>query len=98
MGTNHITSIASESRAPEAIYAEVPGGRVTRWLRQLLCGLHGHDAMLQFERDRLFLQCVTCGHATPGWSLNEAPPTVTARGEAHPSRLRPHLISARRIA
>jgi len=44
------------------------------------------------------LRCVSCGHETPGWSLNEVPPTVTVRGDARRLAIpRPHLV-ARRIA
>jgi hypothetical protein len=42
---------------------------------------------------------VSCGHETPGWSLNEAPPTVTIRGDSR--RLKVHrtrLVAERRIA
>ena len=68
-------------------------------MRQWLCSLHGHDMLLQFEHDRLFLRCVSCGHQTPGWELNETPPTVTLRGDARRHRLpRPQLVGARRIA
>jgi hypothetical protein len=68
-------------------------------VRQMLCGLHGHDALLQFGQDRMFLRCVSCGHETPGWELNEAPPTgaVQAAAPAKPV-LRPQLIGARRVA
>lgn len=73
--------------------------RVVGPLRQIFCGLHGHDAMLQFERDRMFLRCVSCGHETPGWELNEAPPNVTVRGEVRRRAVaRPQLVRARRIA
>ena|SRR5436309_13879390 len=76
------------------------GARVMEWIRQAYCGLHGHDAMLHFEKDRLALQCVSCGHRTPGWDLNETRrPMVTVRTEpAHHAVIRPHLVSARRIA
>ena len=68
-------------------------------VRQMLCGLHGHDSLLQFEQDRMFLRCVSCGHETPGWELNEAPPTVAVRTEARTKpMLRPQLIGARRVA
>lgn len=68
-------------------------------LRQALCGLHGHDTLLQFEQDRMFLRCVSCGHETSGWELTEAPPTVTVRGDARRHAIiRPKLVSARRIA
>jgi hypothetical protein len=73
--------------------------RFTERLRQLLCGLHGHDTMLQFEQDRMFLRCVSCGHETSGWELTETPPTVTIRGDARRHAIvRPKLVSARRIA
>lgn len=75
------------------------GGRALVWLRQMLCGLHGHDTMLHFEQERMSLRCVSCGHETPGWDLNEVPPTVTIRGDNRRHAIpRPQLISARRIA
>ncbi len=73
--------------------------RLLAWIRQALCGLHGHDTLLQFEQDRMFLRCVSCGHETTGWELTEAPPTVTVRGDARRhAMIRPKLVSARRIA
>jgi hypothetical protein len=70
------------------------------WLRQLYCGLHGHDNLLQFGKDRMYLQCVSCGHETAGWELGDLPrPTIVARVDAHRhAPARPHLVSARRIA
>jgi hypothetical protein len=68
-------------------------------VRQLFCGMHGHDDLLQFEQDRMFLRCVSCGHESPGWELTEAPPVVTERGDARRQALvRPQLVDARRIA
>jgi hypothetical protein len=67
-------------------------------VRQMFCGLHGHDTLLHFEHDRISLRCASCGHETPGWELNEVPPTVTIRGDARRHMLRPQLVSARRIA
>jgi hypothetical protein len=72
-------------------------------MRQALCGiLHGHDNLLQFERDRMFLKCVSCGHESPGWELTEpAPVPVRAvpRTEAPRTAIaQPQLVSARRIA
>jgi hypothetical protein len=67
-------------------------------LRQAMCGLHGHDALVQFEHDRMYLRCVSCGHETHGWELNGARPQDTVR-EAHRTPLaRPRLVSERRIA
>jgi len=101
MVTNYPRSIASHNELPATgeTHAEGFGGRILDWLRQSICGLHGHDTLLQFEHDRMFLRCVSCGHETPGWELNEAPPTVTRLGDARRHALaRPQLISARRIA
>jgi hypothetical protein len=103
MVTNYPHSIASEEDGMHATNGDANGdglgGRVIDRLRQMFCGLHGHDSLLQFEQDRMFLRCLSCGHQTPGWELNETPPTVTLRGDARHHRLvRPQLISARRIA
>ena len=66
-------------------------------VRQMYCGLHGHDSMLSFEQDRMFLKCTSCGHESPGWDLNEVPPTVS---EATPRQaiIRTQLVGARRVA
>jgi len=81
--------------------SEQPGGfmRVMMMVRQAFCGVRGHDTLLHFEGERMALRCVSCGHETPGWELNEVPPTVTVRGDARRHAIvRPQLISARRIA
>ena len=75
------------------------GTRVFDWVRQTLCGLHGHDTLLHFEHERMSLRCASCGHGTPGWELNEAKPTITVRGDARRHAIvRPQLVGARRIA
>ena len=68
-------------------------------LHQMMCGLHGHDTLLQFKQDRMFLRCQSCGHETPGWDLNETPPAIsTAAAEVEPHAVAAHLIGERRIA
>ncbi len=75
------------------------GLRMMDRVRQALCGLHGHDSLLQFERDRMFLKCASCGHETPGWEIKDAAPTVTpVRVDASRALPHPQLIRARRIA
>jgi len=99
MVTNYPHPVASNERITATDEPHGEGFSVISRVRQMFCGLHGHDNLLQFEQDRMFLRCVSCGHETPGWSLNEAPPTVTARGDARRHALvRPQLISVRRIA
>jgi hypothetical protein len=75
-------------------------GHMLDWIRQTVCGMHGHDSLLQFEQERMFLKCVSCGHETPGWELNEAPPTVTLDVEVERRQvaMQPQLISERRVA
>jgi hypothetical protein len=76
------------------------GGRVIDRLRQVYCGMHGHDPFLQFKQTRMFLQCASCGHETPGWTLDETPPTVTMCADARRLSLvrRPQIVDQRRIA
>ena len=71
-----------------------------KWMaRRVICGLFGHDTLLHFENERMSLRCVSCGHESPGWELNETPPTVTVRGDARRHALaRPKLVNARRVA
>jgi hypothetical protein len=51
-------------------------GIMTRALdqvRQIVCSLHGHDALLHFEQGRMSLRCTSCGYQTPGWDLHAEP-------------------------
>ena len=50
-------------------------------IRRFICGLHGHDALLHFERSRVSLQCTSCGYETPGWDLANDPSRRTAERE-----------------
>ena len=102
MVRNDAQSIVSRGglrAVPEPMQEDGFGGRVIEWLRQTYCSMHGHDTMLHFQQERMSLRCVSCGHETPGWSLDEAPPTVTIRGDARRLTIaRPHFVAERRIA
>jgi len=50
-------------------------------VRQFVCGLHGHDALLHFDQRHVSLRCVLCGHESPGWNLPGAASATTA--DAH---------------
>ena len=91
---------AREGLRATAVSAPSGGfARVMVLLQRTICGFRGHDTLLHFEDERMSLRCVTCGHETPGWELNEVPPTVTVRGDARRHALvRPQLVSTRRIA
>jgi hypothetical protein len=60
-------------------------------LDRALCGLHGHEAVLHFERHRLSLRCLNCGHETTGWILRSetrrAEPLVDDFSHRHTNRL-----------
>ena len=101
MVTNYPHPMTAHEGLRTTVSNERPGGfaRLMDTLRQGLCGVRGHDTLLHFEDERMALRCVSCGHETPGWELNEVPPTVTVRGDARRHALaRPQLISVRRIA
>jgi hypothetical protein len=102
MVTNHPHLIAHDGSRTTATagqaHAEGSGGRVMDWLHQTLCGLRGHERLLHFEQERMSLRCASCGHETPGWDLNETPPTITIRVDRRHALARPQLVGARRIA
>jgi hypothetical protein len=99
MVTNYPQSIAADRRTTRDIQEEEGfSGRVLDRLRQAVCGLHGHDTLVQFEHDRMFLRCVSCGHETQGWEFNDLQPPTVKISDAHPARPRPQLIGERRIA
>ena len=72
-------------------------GRVMDRVRQMWGALHGHDALLQFQGDRMFLRCASCGHETPGWAVAESRRVPIVRSMA-PAALRPPLVRERRVA
>ena len=101
MVTNYPHSMTAHEGLRRTARTEHTGGlaRVMQALRQALCGLSGHDTLLHFDEERLSLRCVSCDHETPGWELNEVPPTVTVRGDARRHVLAgPQLVRARRVA
>jgi hypothetical protein len=69
---------------------------VWKRVQQAICRLHGHDALLQFDRNRMFLRCASCGYETPGWEVNQHEPRLRFHGEGHRSTVarRPRLIAA----
>lgn len=78
---------------------ENPSPNVMTRVHQAFCGLHGHDSYLQFEQDRMFLKCVSCGHESHGWELSETRPAVRLRGDARRHVLQhPQFVGARRVA
>ncbi len=85
----------------QTMTAAQTGGMITRaaeQLRQFICGLHGHDALLHFEQGRMSLQCTSCGYETPGWDLrSDHQPRPTTAKES-PRVVRMPLVRERRVA
>jgi len=73
--------------------------RTTTWISQALCGLQGHDELMQFRRDRVYLLCTSCGHESPGWTLAKWNPRRVLRGDKRRHMMtRPEIVTGRRIA
>jgi hypothetical protein len=71
--------------------------RATSHVRQFVCGLHGHDALLHFEQGRISLQCTSCGYESPGWDVRSVPSRTEPM--AAPRRvIRLPLVGQRRVA
>jgi hypothetical protein len=71
---------------------------VLKRIQGFVCGLHGHDSVLQYERDRMFLRCTSCGHETNGWEVVPSSRLVRHRPEIRAARPAPELEMVRRIA
>jgi hypothetical protein len=54
-------------------------------IRHAVCGVLGHDTLLQFEQHRLSLRCASCGYQTAGWTIGDIPSRGDVGG-AHASR------------
>ena len=61
--------------------------RAARSIHSAVCGLHGHDPLLQVEGNRMFLRCTSCGHETPGWFTAERAPRARFPGDRARHRL-----------
>ncbi len=73
--------------------------RVGGQVRQFICGLHGHDSLVHFEKGRLSLLCASCGYESPGWDVKSAPVTaVPARVASRRRAIRMPILRVRRFA
>ena len=70
--------------------------RMVGHVRQFICGLHGHDALLHFGQGRLSLQCTSCGYETPGWDVKGDPARTAAGPKARIVQM--PLVRQRRVA
>jgi hypothetical protein len=87
-----------EHVAAQVVAAPEAGGtvwsllsRATRSIQSAVCGLQGHDPLLQVESGRMFLRCTTCGYETPGWTTEGRGPRQRFGGDRERHRL--HRVS-----
>lgn len=57
-------------------------------LKRLICAFRGHEEYLHFEKNRVYLECVACGHESPGWTIDARRPVLRfesrrAKGPSH---------------
>jgi hypothetical protein len=61
--------------------------RASRTVSTAMCGLNGHDPVLQVDGGRMFLRCSSCGHETPGWTTSARGPRPRFGGDHARHRL-----------
>ena len=82
-----VTNLQDIAARPVATTAETAPSRglLSRafgHLQSAVCGLQGHDPVLQFTDGRVFLRCTSCGFETPGWTTGERRPRPRFEGDA----------------
>jgi hypothetical protein len=102
MVTNYPQEMTTSPPAVADASADETRGILSRlWMRvqHTVCGLHGHDNLLHFDQNRMFLRCVSCGYETPGWELEETRPRLRFHGDRERQVLRhPVVLASRRVA
>jgi hypothetical protein len=61
--------------------------RASQTVSSTVCGLSGHDPLLQVEDGRMFLRCSTCGYESPGWTTSARGPRQRFSGDRERHRL-----------
>ena len=59
-------------------------------LTRLICAIWGHEEYVQFEKNRMYLQCIECGHESPGWTIDARRPVLRLHVQAG-ERVRPRF-------
>jgi hypothetical protein len=82
-------------------YAGRVFSRLWKRVQFALCSLHGHEPLLHYDQNRIYLRCASCGHETPGWELDDRRPRVRFHGDPQHHYVRhPETVAAteRKIA
>jgi hypothetical protein len=45
-------------------------------LTRLICAIRGHEHYRHFEKNRVYLQCIGCGHESAGWTVDARRPVL----------------------
>jgi hypothetical protein len=59
-----------------ALFASYIAERSMGSLRRLICALRGHESYRHFDKNRVYLQCIGCGHESPGWTVEVQRPVL----------------------
>jgi hypothetical protein len=68
------------------------------WVRRFICLIRGHEDYLQFEPGRLYLQCISCGYESPGWTIDIQRPVLRFKPRPTATRAEPAIRPVERIA
>ena len=79
-----LPELLTAARAAMPAAADYPLVRIHRHLARALCGLRGHEMVLQCEATRVRLRCPACGRETSGWDLSRPPARTESVREARP--------------
>lgn len=64
-------------------------------LKRFICALRGHENYRHFEKNRVYLQCVSCGHESAGWTIDTRNPVLRFQSRPAPFSSR---LALRKIA
>jgi hypothetical protein len=93
MVTNYPQQLTATAEVTDKTTADVSlMSRMVAKLGEVVCGLHGHDAVLHFEGNRVMMRCTSCGHDTPGWEISGQGPRLRYEGDARRHTLKPRLV------
>ena len=102
MVTNYPQEIVTQPVSTTSSTLDSSGvfSRLWKRVQYAMCSLHGHDPLLHFDQNRMYLRCASCGHETPGWELDERRPRLRFQGDARRHYAAPRLAASdhRRIA
>ena len=52
--------------------------------KKIYCGLRGHEDLMEFGKDRLYLYCQSCGWSSPGWEIGKKKNQVIKESNVQP--------------